>query len=406
MGPDDDGDDDLAGFGAPLPPEDRLWRHPSEVRAFGAAAGGPLPPPAPPAPAAPKPLALAAGSALAGALLTVGLLALVGFVSPRVVDHDVVQKVALEPIVSSPMLRSGQGDLDGVVSVKAALEPALVRVDVTRSGADSWGSGVIFRDDGLVLTSADIVEDAELITVSLSNGREYDADLIGRDPLTDLALLDLDGTGFPVAVLGSTAHLEVGQTAVALGSPLVDDGIATVSAGVISALGSTATVESTTLHGLIQTDAAVDRGCAGGALVDATGAVIGITSAAAGGTERGVAYATPIEVARWVAAQLVAHAKVARGWLGVEGTNLPDDVADATGLEGGAYVRDVAEGSPAERLGMSSEDVITKVDDEEVHSMAGLVMELRDHEPGDTVRVTYWRDGKMEEDVVTLDERP
>ncbi|MDQ2650772.1 MAG: S1C family serine protease [Actinomycetota bacterium] len=400
MGPDDDDSEDEAGFGPPLPPDDRLWRHPSELREHGGLAGGPVRPLVADR-TGPNLRTVALTSALAGAVLTAGLIALVGFVSPRSVDNDVVQKVALEPIVSVPMVR---GDL-GVTEVTKRLEPAIVRIDA--DGADRrTGSGVLFRDDGLVLTSAHVVRDADALRVRLSDGRQLEGRLVGTDPLTDLAVVDLDGGDYPVAVLGTAKYLEVGATAVALGSSQSDHGDPTVFTGVVSALGSSAQGPDQMLHGLIQTDSPVWGNCSGGALVDAAGAVIGITSAAAGGSDRGVAYATPIDVARWVAGQIVAHGRMTRGWLGIEGTTLPDEGADALGVQGGAIVRDVHDGSPAAAAGLDADDVITNVDGHDIESIQGLVVELRDHEPGDSVEITYWRDGRRQRERIELDERP
>jgi S1-C subfamily serine protease len=401
MGPDDDGDDDLAGFGTPLPPDDRLWRHPSELREHGAFGGAPVRPIVAERSGL-NPRTIAATSALAGAIVTVGLIAVVGLISPRIVAHDVVQKVALEPIVSTPMVTGDRG----VVDVAKQLEPALVRIDVTRSGTDSTGSAVLVRDDGVLLTSAHIVRQADVIEAVLSDGRRLDATVLGTDPLTDLAVLHIDGSHFPVAVLGTAKHLEVGATAVALGSPKADAGAPTVSTGVVSALQSSAQGPDNLLHGLIQTDAPVWGNCSGGALVDATGAVVGITSAAAGGADKGVAYATPIDVARWVTEQILDHGRASRGWLGIEGANVPDDMARAAGIEGGAVIREVKVGSPAARAGLADDDVITKVDGADVGSIQTLVVELRDHEPGDVVEVTYWHDGREQRAEVELDERP
>lgn len=397
MGTDDDDGDDDAGFGAPLPPDDRLWRHPSELREHGALGGGPLPVLVAERPG-PNPKAVALASALAGAVLTVGLLALAGLMSPGSGDRELVQKVALEPIVSVPPAQGGQG----VTELAKRLEPALVRID----GPAATGSGVLFRDDGMVLTSAHLVREEGPIRVRLSDGRQLEGRLVGTDPLTDLAVVDLEGEDYPVAVLGTTKYLEVGATAIALGSTQSDHGEPTVATGVISALGSTSQGPDNMLHGLIQTDAPVWGNCTGGALVDATGAVIGITSAAAGGADRGVAYATPVDVARWVAGQIVAHGRPVRGWLGIDGTTLPVERADELGVRGGAVIRRVHDGSPAAAAGLDPDDVITSIDRREVVSIQSLVVELRDHEPGDTVEVTYWRDGDERQLRIELDERP
>jgi S1-C subfamily serine protease len=404
MGPDDDADDDVPGFAAPLPPDDRLWRHPSELKAYGPGPGAPVPVSIA-APRTPNTRTVALVAGLVGAVLSAGVISLAGVISPRRVDRDVIQRVAVTPVVSSPMVRGDRG----VVTVTKQLGPALVRLDVRGSdgGHESSGSGVLFRDDGLVLTSAHVVRDAGSISVVLSDGRHFSGRLIGVDGPTDVAVVDIDGNDLPVAVLGTARGLEVGTPAVALGSPRIKAGQASVASGVISALGSSVrAITAEVLHGMIQTDAPVAAGCSGGALVDATGAVIGITSGAAGGSDKGVAFATPIDVAHKVALQLVEHGRAIRGWLGVEGTDLPADWAERTGLSGGAFVRDVLAGSPADKAGLASSDVITEVDGHPVQSMPGLVVELRDHEPGDQVDLTYWRDGTPSHKWVQLDEQP
>ncbi|MDP1820245.1 MAG: trypsin-like peptidase domain-containing protein [Acidimicrobiales bacterium] len=400
MPTDDDADDDVTGFGAPLPPDDRLWRHPSELGRHASGdevAGGRR---RRSGRTATLPVALIAG--LAGAVLSTGIIAVTGHLSPRVIERQVVERVAVTPMVSSPMVRGDRG----VAKVASQMSPAIVRLDVTRDGTTATGSGVVFRDDGLVLTSAHVVEGADDIHVRLDNGRNLAGTLVGADALTDVAVLDVDARDVPVALLGSAAALEVGEPAVAIGSPLGLRGGPSVTTGVISAVDRTVDGPDGSLHGMIQTDAPIAPGSSGGALVDSTGAVVGIITAKA--TEAGdrFGFATPIDLARRVADELVQRGAASHGWIGVEGVDLPPDQAGAMGVEGGALVRGVLGDGPAKAAGLAQDDVITEVNGEPIESMPDLVVELREHRPGEEVKVGYWRKGKRSEASVIVDDRP
>jgi len=399
----DDDDSDEPGLPrAPLPPDDRLWRHPSEL---GPHARGAATPALEPGPArrrsATWSVALAAG--LAGAALSAAVIVVTGSLPERVVERSVVEKVAMTPVVSSPMVRGERG----VVAVAEHLAPAVVRLDVERDAGTSAGSGVLFRDDGLVLTSAQVVSGAITITAVLADGRRLAGELVGLDRLTDVAVVRVAGRRLPVAVLGSAADLEVGAPTVALGSPAGPAGGPVIATGVVSGIHRQADLEGgATLHGLIETDAPVAAGGAGGPLVDAGGAVIGISTVVLDGAERGSGYAIPVDLVRRVAGQLVASGRAAHSWLGVDGTDLTNDLAGAMGVGTGAAVRAVAAGSPAAVAGLAPGDVITDLDGADVGSMSELVVRLRDHAPGSEVRVGYWRAGRHHETTVVLGERP
>ncbi|MGH9275575.1 MAG: S1C family serine protease [Acidimicrobiales bacterium] len=400
MGLDDDADDDAVGAGPPLPPDDRLWRHPSELREHGLSGAAVTV-----QPSASRQItwSVAIVAGLAGAALSTGVIALTGSLSPRTVERAVIEKVAVTPVVSSPMVRGERG----VVAVAERLSPAIVRLDVDGPDGAATGSGVLYRDDGLLLTSAHVVEGTTAIDVVLTDGRHFDGRLVGSDLLTDIALVEIDGDHLPVAVLGTAEGLEVGAPTIAIGSPLGFDGGPSVTTGVISAVQRRIeTPDGEALHGMIQTDAPIAPGSSGGALVDASGAVIGITTAVASDAGGRFGFATPIDLARRVADHLLATGRMIHGWLGVEGTDLTTDEAQAMGLAGGAMVRDVAPGSPAAAAGITSDDVITELDGREVRSISGLVVELRRHDPGDDVVVGYWRGGQHGETTVTLGERP
>ena len=400
MGLDDEGDDDAVDAGPPLPPDDRLWRHPSELREHGVG-GAAIALRQPVARQIAWSVVIVAG--LAGAVLSTGVIALTGSLSPRVVERAVVEKVAVTPVVSSPMVRGERG----VVAVAERLSPAIVRLDVQGPDGAATGSGVLYRDDGLLLTSAHVVDGTTAIDVVLTDGRHFDGRLVGSDPLTDVALVAIEGDHFPVAVLGTAENLEVGAPTIAIGSPLGFDGGPSVTTGVISAVQRRIEApDGEPLHGMIQTDAPIAPGSSGGALVDANGAVIGITTAVA--TEAGgrFGFATPIDLARRVADHLLATGRMIHVWLGVEGIDITSDQAQSLGVPGGAMIRDVAPDSPAAAAGLISDDVITELDGREVRSISGLVVELRRHDPGDAVVVGYWRNGSRAETTVTLGERP
>lgn len=399
MGTDDDGDFEEPIAPPPLPPDDRLWRHPSEVREHGLA-GRPLV--SPPPRAHSWAVVLVAG--LTGAVLTTGVIALTGRMSPQVVERSVVEKVAVTPVVSSPMLRGERG----VVAVAERLRPAIVRIDVERSdGSTGTGSGVLYRSDGLLLTSAHVVADARAIDVVLTDGRHLDGQVLGRDTVTDIAVVDLDEDELPVAVLGTAADLEVGAPTIAIGSPLGFDGGPSVTTGVISALERRVVADGgAVLHGMIQTDAPIAAGSSGGALVDASGAVIGITTAVASEASGRFGFATPIDLARRIAERLVADGHMVHGWIGVEGADLVAALAKSLGVAGGAVVRDVVGNSPAHTAGLTPDDVITEVDHHPVTSISALIVALREHDPGDVVVIGYWRDGEHHETSITIGERP
>jgi len=396
MSMDDDADDDVHGIVPPLPPDDRLWRHPSELATGGP--GGPSHPAATGDRGPAWPIALVAG--LVGAALCGGVITVTGTLSDEG-RQRVVEKVAVTPVVSSPMVR----DERGVAALTEQVGPAVARLVVRTDAGTAQASGVVFRDDGLLLTSAHGVAGATAITVLLHDGRRFDGELVGADMPTDVAVVSIEAEHLTVAVLGTSADLEVGSPTIAVGSPSDAGTDPSVTTGVVSATERRLDVDGESLHGMIQTDAPIGPGWSGGPLVDATGAVIGITTDLAG--ERvGFGFATPIDLVRRIADELVASGKVAHGWLGIEGADLTAAQAEAMGVPGGVMVRGVTSRSPAARIGLAPDDVITDVGGHQVASSSGLVVAVRQHKPGDEVVVGYWRNGGHHESTVTIDERP
>jgi S1-C subfamily serine protease len=312
--------------------------------------------------------------------------------------------VSVTPVVSSPVL--GSGSTDGVQAVAQRLSPAIVGLDVERDGDEVHGSGVLFRDDGMLLTSAHVVDDADQIDVRLHDGRRLHGSLVGLDEGTDVAVVDVKADHLPVAVLGTTKDLAIGAPALAIGSP-GSDGTPLISTGVISAMGRTVqAIDGDALHGMLQTDAPISSASSGGALVDTSGAVVGIVSPVASDVAARWGFATPIDLAHKVALQLIQHGQAMLGWLGVEGSDLTAQQLLKLGLAGGARLQGVDPGGPADSAGLKPDDVITEVDGEPVSSMPNLMVDLRDHQPGDHVEIGYVRDGKRDEATVILGQHP
>lgn len=357
--------DDHGPFRSPLPPEDRLWRHPSELGAPVVVARGRAP------------WVLAAVSGLTGAVLAVGVLAAAGLLD-RSASHEVV----VREVASTP---TSGAVTDDVVRVVAAASPAVVRI--IADGHEL--SGVVYRDDGHVLTSAHVVAGARHLRAVLADGRTLDAHLVAADRDSDVALVKLAGSGpFPTAMLGSTDGVAVGQTAIAVGAGPA------VSTGVVSAIGREVPLgkDGPMLLDMLQTDAAVTSASSGGALLDRRGAVLGITAGSSG-----VAYAVPVDVARAVGDELLRSGRVRSVWLGIRGET-PDGVV-------GVRVLEVAKGSPAAGAGIHVGDLVSAVDGHPVATMTAIRTLLRRHHPDDRVRVTYDRAGSAHTATLALVER-
>lgn len=399
MEPDDGFGDDRPASPL-LPPDDRLWRHPSEV----AAHGDPLVPSRRSADTRVWQVGVLSG--LVSALLTAGLVVVSGGLRDDEATAPGVERVAA-PVQASGLVAPASSN--AIVDIAERTRPAIVQIRVGGGQGPGSGSGVVFRSDGHVLTNHHVVEGARRITVVMADGGEEPGRLVGSDPETDIAVVKLDRAGVSSAALGSATTLKVGQMAVAIGSPLGLAGGPSVSVGVVSALGRQLDGDDgRPLLDMIQTDAPIAPGSSGGALVDDAGAVIGITTAIAvsGVGAEGMGFATPIDIARQVGAQLISKGKVSHPWLGIEGVDLDPGAARAMGVDGGAVVRDVKGDSPAAHVGIAAGDVITAVDGSPARSMGGLKVLLRSHQPGDDVTLAVRSDNRARTVRVRLEERP
>jgi putative serine protease PepD len=309
---------------------------------------------------------------------------------------------------------TGSAPAGQIEKVAQKVLPSVVQVNVSGGGQAGSGTGIIISSDGQILTNNHVVEsgaDGGSITVAFNDGTNEKAEILGRDAITDLAVIKADGkSGLQPATLGSSADLKVGQEVVAIGSPFGLE--STVTSGIISALNrpvasSDAGGSEQTVFPAVQTDAAINPGNSGGPLVDLEGRVIGINSAIrSNGTlstdagSIGLGFAIPIDLAKNVSQQLVKGDKVQHARIGVTvGPAIAKD--DITGI--GAEVKEVSKGSAGDKAGLEVGDIITAVNDTPIVSSNALVATIRGYEPGETIDMTFMRDGEKKTVEVTLD---
>src|SRR5216117_943816 len=272
-----------------------------------------------------------------------------------------------------------------------------------REEARASGSGVLVDPRGYVLTNNHVIENAQDITVRLSDGRKFTAKLVGRDPKTDLAVLKVEAPSpLPAAELGDSDHLRVGQWAIAIGNPFGLD--RTVTVGIISATARNR-VGVATYENFIQTDASINPGNSGGPLLNLDGKVIGINTAivAAG---QGIGFSIPINQAKEVMRQLIASGRVVRGWLGIAIQDVTDELAGTFGVKEGVLVAEVMKGGPAEAAGVRQGDVIVELNGAPIKEVPELQRRVAAVAPGQPVRLKVIRERKPVALSVTVTEMP
>lgn len=322
------------------------------------------------------------------------------------------------PLKGGDMLNAALiGNTASVVPIAQKAGPAIVGIRTTiRTSLERFfgpeaeqsrveGSGVILDANGYVMTNYHVVRDADprnasrqsvTLEVFLADKRQARAKFIGGDPLNDLAVIKIDLKNLPVAELGDSSKLQVGDLAVAIGNPLGLEFAGSVTTGVISALNRTVSIEDRTLS-LIQTDAAINPGNSGGALVDSEGRVIGINTVkiSVSGVE-GLGFAIPINTAKPIVAQLIKYGYVkGRPFIGIGGQEITEEIARSYNLPIGIYVISVARGSGADKAGIRKKDIIVGMAGKTVTSMQDINTIKNGYKAGDTVKVTIVR-GKKE----------
>ena len=330
---------------------------------------------------------------------------------------------------TSPTVTQGSSTAPDWTTVAGAVSPSVVSIDVTTAQGSGAGSGVVFDDQGHVLTNNHVVEGAGgngSITVTLSDGRTYAASVVGTDPSTDLAVIKLSGAPkdlVPIS-LGNSDSLKVGAPVMAVGNPLGLSG--TVTTGIVSALNRPVSTGSSSespfgqqqssgnevVTNAIQTSAAINPGNSGGALVNAKGELVGINSSIASlgqsqGSQSGnigIGFAIPVKEAKSIADQLISSGKAQHAFLGVSTRDTV--VTDGNAKRAGAQVVSVSGGTPAANAGMKSGDVVIAVDGQRVDSATALVAQIREMKAGDKTTLTIIRDGSRKDVSVTLAVKP
>lgn len=275
---------------------------------------------------------------------------------------------------------------NAVIDAAERVNRAVVKIDVQGAGRRSGGggSGFLFTPDGLLLTNSHVINRARKITVTLTDGRQVEAQVVGDDPDTDLAVLKIEAPDLAAAELGDSEKLKVGQLAIAIGNPYGFQ--YSVTAGVISALGRSLRAQSgRLLDNIIQTDAALNPGNSGGPLIDSRGRVIGVNTAMIMPAQ-GICFAIGINTAKYVASLLLRHGKIRRGYIGIAGQNVPIHrrVVRYFNLahERGVLVASVEKGSPAEQAGLRDGDIIIRFGDQPVTSIDALHKLLTERQIG------------------------
>ncbi len=318
-------------------------------------------------------------------------------------------------------------DSSTVIAAVKQVGPAVVQISTSDgAGNQSVGSGIVYDSRGWILTNKHVIEGAQTISVRLADDRQLVGSIYGIDTLTDLAIVKIDGVaGLAAAPIGNSASLQVGQLAIAIGSPLGAQYPNSVTTGIVSALGRDITVaggnsnapDSVGLHGLIQTDAAINPGNSGGPLIDSSGKVIGITTAQAQ-VAQGIGFAIPIDTAKPIMQQALAGEKLSRPYIGVtyelidlgleQQQNLP--LAQGAWVHsvdaGGNSMSAVTAGSPADLAGIKTGDIITKVEGQAIDPLHRLEDVLMQYTPGRTVSIEVYRAGGYLTLEVTLGTRP
>jgi Do/DeqQ family serine protease len=305
-------------------------------------------------------------------------------VAPSVVSVYSTKSIrgrVLNPLLESPLLRRFFGPDEGDGEGRARQEASL-------------GSGVVVSKDGFILTNNHVVEGADEIRVSMTDGREFAAQVIGVDPGTDTAVLRVKGDNLPTAVLTDSSKIRVGDLAFAIGNPF---GVGqTVTMGIVSATERTG-FGITEYEDFIQTDAAVNPGNSGGPLIDAEGRVMGINTAilSRSGGYQGIGFAVPINLARFTMEQIIQHGRVIRGYLGVYIQPLTPQLGRALHLpdKNGAVIAGVGRSSPAAKAGLKSGDVIVGINGKKIVATPELRLAIAQLTPGSTAQLDVVRDG-------------
>jgi S1-C subfamily serine protease len=367
--------------------------------------------------------ALAAG--VLGAALTVGVLAATGSLSTDdagtpSTTNAAAQTAELDPsttqVLPNTIIRNEVGSAVNPTAVAIKAFPSIVTVTTLNEDdqgglvAQGSGSGVVITADGYIATNDHVVDGASTYQVTFEDGRVYDAELIGTDPLTDLAVIKIEATGLVPIDFGSVDGLELGDPAIAVGNPLGQDGGSSISVGIISAFDRRVDFgDGSSLFGMIQTDAAINSGSSGGSLLNADGDLIGITSAigVSNAGPEGIGYAIPVNLVQRITDEIIETGDVRHPFLGVTIETYVEELADgATAPRGARIVSIEGTDSAAGSAGLQAGDIIVGIGDKEISSQTDLILAVRLYRVGDSVTFTAIRDGATDDYTVVMGQRP
>ncbi|MGH8913525.1 MAG: S1C family serine protease [Acidimicrobiia bacterium] len=342
------------------------------------------------------------GGVLLGTGVTLAVLGFTGvFEEPTPPTNPPPPTLSLPPPTSAPTVVVESGT---ATEVAERAIPSIVAVEVQSTFGEGGGSGVVYSTDGYLITNHHVIDGATGIAVAFADGGRWTADLIGSDPLTDIAVLRIGREDLTPIDIGSSAGLTIGERAVAVGNPLALEGGPSVTSGIVSALGRTLAVETgTELFGLIQTDAPITRGSSGGALLDSSARLIGITTAIAVsdvGAE-GLGFAIPIDLAIGIANDLIETGEVNHALLGITGQTAHAEQGGAQ-YPVGVSVDSVVSGSAYEQGGGQINDVITTLDGTPITTMEELLTLLRTKRSGEEVSIAVLRADSEVDLMITL----
>ncbi len=330
---------------------------------------------------------------------------------PEVLQPDNEEELARHPALEKDLVEIIEGVAPAVVKITTLREQVGYDFFMRqfRQEVPGEGSGVVFDEEGYILTNNHVVEGASEISVVFpgENEREFTGEVIGGDPVTDLAIVKIEPEGeIPTAPLGDSDKLRAGEVAIAIGNPF---GLSnSVTVGVISALGRSIPLqEGTELTNIIQTDAAINPGNSGGALINGRGEVIGINTAIIRGAQ-GIGFAIPINDAKEIACELQEHGYIERPWLGIMGGTLNPAIVREYDLpvDKGVLIVEVMENSPAYQADLRPDDIITEVNGEPLHSIEELIQDIQKRELDEELSLTIYRDQEQITVDVQLEPRP
>lgn len=351
-------------------------------------------------------------AAFGGALVAVGILAVFGLLDSAPAETSEPPVTVIERVRTELVPQAAAIDTAEAVAIKVVPSIVTVTVGTLVDGECqpfASGSGVVLDAQGRIATNHHVVDGSECQRVIFQDGATYDARLLGSDELTDLAVLDIDATALVPIEIGVAEDLAIGETTIAVGNPLGQVGGASLTAGVLSAINREVDFgDGSLLFGMLQTDAPITQGSSGGALVDAEGKLIGITSAigvSEAGAE-GIGYAIPVELVTRITQEIVEMGAVKHAFLGIEGSDHVTSREDGATVPAGAEIAEVLAATSASALGLEVGDVIVGLDGDQVRTMNDLVIKLRLYRVGDEVTFRVEHDGDEFTRSVVLGERP